>query len=130
MLRERSFEQHHTCRDFMSRYPVPGQQSRKKNCQLRIITLWLPKGYTCTHEHIQIYWMTSIRIYFKPYFLKIFPGSTEEEGLSSIPLKEPIFASYLRILPYTWAGQIAMRFDVLGCYNGILTFILVCGVIP
>ncbi|XP_078493515.1 uncharacterized protein LOC100176392 isoform X1 [Ciona intestinalis] len=49
---------------------------------------------------------------------ELFPGPPDSSTIVEGYLREALTARYIRILPQTWHGNVAMRFDVIGCNVG------------
>ena len=47
-----------------------------------------------------------------------FEGNTDQYMVVSHLLKKPIVTRYIRIIPVSWQGAIALRTDFYGCKSG------------
>lgn len=49
------------------------------------------------------------------FLLQIFSGNFDSSTPVTYYFTSPLHAQYLRILPQTWQGKIALRVEVIGC---------------
>ncbi|WAR09825.1 MFGM-like protein [Mya arenaria] len=49
---------------------------------------------------------------------KIFSGNNNSGSMATNWFEHPIRGQYIRVVPLTWKGVIAMRMELLGCYEG------------
>ncbi|WAQ93441.1 EDIL3-like protein [Mya arenaria] len=52
---------------------------------------------------------------------KIFSGNNNSGSMATNWFDHPIRAQYIRVVPLTWKGVIALRMELLGCYEGYPT---------
>jgi len=54
------------------------------------------------------------------YFLQVFIGNRDRNSIVKNVLSPAVTARYVRIHPLSWYRHISMRFEVYGCYIGML----------
>ena len=71
------------------------------------------EGADCLHFALST-WVRSLTFYWI-FILKIFKGPKDRTEHAYGIFNQPSIAKFVRIVPQTWVGFVAVRFDVIGC---------------
>ncbi|KAL4222951.1 Mucin-5B [Mactra antiquata] len=111
---------------------VANTNNQNQYIQVNFLDLQLITGLITQGRHGIPSYVTSYKVYhstdgftWTPYQSngvdKIFTANKDSDTKSTNWFEHPIRAQYIRVVPQTWQGVIAMRLEILGCYKGYMT---------